>query len=85
MNLMLSFVNPLEYLPRISVIVGVIVAILGCAILFIAKRVTMAVRKTDVVDKSDKLYVTLQMIGIFLVLAGMIIIALPFEKTLYKV
>lgn len=84
MNTILSFVNPLEFLLRYTVITGMIVAIIGVALCFIAKRVTMAVRNQDTIDKKDNLYVSMMLIGLVLILVAMIIIALPIEGTLYK-
>jgi hypothetical protein len=45
----------------------------------------MAVRKSDYVDKTDKLYVVLMLLGLAFILIGMIIIALPIEGTFYKI
>ncbi len=85
MNLLLSFVNPLEFILRYTVIVGTILAIIGVAVSIMSKRIVMAIRKTDEVDKTDKLYVGLALLGLALILIGMIIMALPIENTLYKI
>ena len=85
MSLILSFVNPLEYLLRYTVIAGILVAAIGAAICFMAKRITMAKRNVAEVNKQDKLYVTLMLVGISLILIGMIIMVLPIEGTFYKV
>ncbi|HJD06033.1 MAG TPA: hypothetical protein IAB72_04115 [Candidatus Onthoplasma faecipullorum] len=85
MSTILSFVSPWEFLLRYTVITGVIIAIVGTAILFMAKRITMAKRKTDEINKNDKLYITLLIVGLMFVLIGMIIIALPIDATFYNV
>ena len=85
MSSLLSFVNPLEFLLRYVVIAGVIIAIIGAAICFMAKRITMAKRNTAQISKQDKLYTTLLLIGISLILVGMIVMVLPFEGTFYQV
>ncbi len=78
------FESPLEFLLRYTVIAGVIVAIIGLALCLIAKRITMAVRKSDDVSKNDKVYRSVLFTGIALILIGMIIIALPIEATFYR-
>lgn len=83
MNTLLSFVSPWEFLLRYTVIVGVVLAAIGVAICMMAKRITIAVRNVDVIDKRDKLYGGLMVAGLSLILAGMIVIALPVEATLY--
>lgn len=83
MSTILSFVSIWEFLLRYTVIAGVILAIIGTSICMMAKRITMAKRNQDVVNKSDSLYSGLLLAGIFLILLGMIVIALPFEATFY--
>ena len=84
MSTLLTYYNPLEFLLRYVSIVGIIIAIVGCSILMMAKRITIAKRHSSVIDKNDKLYFTLQMVGITLILIAMIIIALPINATLYR-
>ncbi len=83
MNL-LSFVSVWEFLLRYTVIFGMIVAAIGVAICLLAKRITLAKRKSDSLQKGDKLFQTLMIVGICLILVGLVLIALPIESTLYK-
>lgn len=83
MSLLLSFESPLEFLLRYTVIAGIIVAIVGTAICMMAKRITMAKRNNDYIDKSDRLYATLMFLGVAFILVGMILIALPIDATFY--
>lgn len=83
MNTLLSFVNPLEFLLRYTVIIGIILAIIGVAIFCSAKRITMAKRKQDEINSKDSFYNALRIIGVCLILAGMIIMVLPINATLY--
>ena len=76
--------EPLEFLLRYTVISGVIIAIIGTAFCMLAKRVTMTVRKQVEIDKKDRLYVTLMLLGLGFILVGMIIIALPIDVTFYR-
>ena len=85
MSLLLSFVNPLEFLLRYTVIAGVIVAAIGVAICLTAKRIVMAKRKTAVINRKDMLYTTLMLLGLGFLLVGMIIMVLPIEATFYVV
>lgn len=83
MNTLLAM-EPLEFLLRYSVISGMIIAIIGTALCMLAKRVTMMVRKQVEIDKKDRLYATLMLLGLGFILIGMIIIALPIEATFYR-
>jgi len=85
MGLILSFVHPLEFLLRYTVIAGVIVAAIGVAICMSAKRIVLAKRKTTVLDRKDRLYTTLMLLGLGFLLIGMIIMVLPIEATFYVV
>jgi hypothetical protein len=85
MSFILSFVNPLEFLLRYTVIAGVLVAAIGVAICLTAKRVVMAKRRTTTIDRKDGLYTTLMLLGLGLLLVGMIIMVLPIEATFYVV
>ena len=76
--------DPLEFLLRYNVIVGVIFAIIGAAICMMAKRITMAKRQQVEINKNDKYYVRLQLIGVAFIILGMICIALPLETSLYR-
>ena len=76
--------SPLEYLLRYTVIIGMLVSAIGVAICIMSKKITLKKRNTSELDKSDKLYFTLMMVGFGLILAGMIIIALPYGATFYK-
>lgn len=82
---LLSFVSVWEFLLRYTVIAGVVVASIGVAICMLAKRITMAKRHTDTIQKSDKLYQALIVTGLCLILLGLVFIALPIENTFFKV
>ena len=85
MSLILSFVNPLEFLLRYTVITGVIVCAIGVAVCLMVKRIVLAVRKTDYVDGKDKLFTTIMLLGLGFILAGMVIMVLPIEATFYVI
>jgi len=76
--------EPLEFLLRYNVIIGVFFAIVGTAISMMAKRIAMAKRKQVEIDSKDKFYSALKLIGLGFILIGMICIALPLETTFYR-
>ena len=76
--------EPLEFLLRYNVIVGIFFAIIGTSICMMAKRITMTKRQQVEIDSKDKLYVGLKFVGLALILLGMICIALPFETSFYR-
>lgn len=84
MSTLLSFVSPLEFLLRYTVITGIVIAVIGASICFMAKRITMAKRKSDEISKSDRFYVGLMVTGICFILVGMIIMVLPIDATFYN-
>ena len=55
------------------------------AICLSAKRIVLAKRKTTVLDRKDRLYTTLMLLGLGFLLIGMIIMVLPIEATFYVV
>lgn len=83
MSLFLAM-EPLEFLLRYTVITGVIIAIIGTSICMMAKRITMAKRKVVEINKKDRLYSTLMLLGLAFILIGMIIMVLPIEATFYR-
>ncbi len=85
MSNILSFVSPWEFILRYTVITGMVLAIIGTAILFMARKITLAKRNTDTLDKSDKLYQALLFVGVAFILVGMICIALPVDATFYRI
>lgn len=76
--------EPLEFLLRYTVITGMLIAIIGTALCMLAKRITMAKRNQVEINKKDKLYVTLMLLGLAFILIGMIIMVLPIEATFYR-
>jgi len=83
MSLFLAM-EPLDFLLRYTVITGIVFAIIGTAICMMAKRITMAKRKQVEINPKDKLYATLKLLGLALILIGMIIMVLPIEITFYR-
>ena len=76
--------EPLEFLLRYNVLAGMVVAIIGTAICMMAKRIAMAKKGQVEIDRNDSTYTKLKFLGLALIIVGMILIALPFEATLYR-
>jgi xanthine/uracil permease len=76
--------EPLEFLLRYNVLAGMVVAIIGTAICMMAKRIAMAKKGQVEIDRNDSTYTKLKFLGLALIIIGMILIALPFEATLYR-
>lgn len=66
-----------EFIVKVNVIAGIILCALGVASFILAGRIAQAVDKSDKVIKSSKAFITTRIVGLVLVLAGMILIALP--------
>ena len=49
-------------------IFSIIFAAFGMALILLAKRITKVVRKSDTIDDNDKLYNTLKIVGVCLIL-----------------
>lgn len=83
MKLLLAM-QPLEFLLRYTVVCGMVIAIIGTAICMTAKKITMIKRGQVEINKQDKLYSGLILLGIAFILVGMIIMVLPIEATFYR-
>lgn len=66
-----------EFIVKINVIAGIVCAMFGVACILISRRFAQAVDKTSKITKSSKAYVSTNVLGLVLILAGMILIALP--------
>lgn len=67
------FANPLAVL-------GVVLAALGLATAFIAKRLTKAIRRTDNVEPSDKIYVGICLFGLVMILVALVLVAVASSR-----
>ena len=67
-----------EFISKANVIIGIIIAAIGIASFIVASKLTTFLDKTEIVNKSSKVYITCKVVGIVCVLLGMILIALPF-------
>lgn len=74
---MLLAVTFTEFIVKINVIIGIIIASLGLGAIFLSRRITQMVDKVEIISKSSKTYVISKVVGLVMLLVGMILIALP--------
>ena len=74
---MLLAVKFSEFITRWNVVLGILLCSLGLALIFLARRVTQTIEKTDTVSKASKVYIVTKIAGVVVLLAGMILIAIP--------
>ena len=65
----------MEWLENPLAVLGVVLAAVGLATAFIAKRITKAIRHQDTIASNDKIYVSLCLFGLVLVLVALILVA----------
>lgn len=64
-----------QFLSNPLIIVGLILLAIGIATVALAKRITRVGRQTNEVDNNDRMYVTFKVMGLLLMLAGFICVA----------
>ena len=74
---MLLAVSFSQFISRGNVIAGIILASIGLAIIFLARRFTQTMEKTDAISRASKYYVVAKIVGVVVLLIGMILIAIP--------
>lgn len=62
-----------DYLLTPARIAGLSLIIIGVALAFLAKRLTRVIKKQDMVEKGDKLYASILLFSLVLILGGMIV------------
>lgn len=73
--LALDLTSLLDRIQKPHVITGLILAVLGFAIILLAKRIAFVARKdkSKPVDNNNKLYITLKALGLVMLLVALII------------
>lgn len=66
-----------EFIQKGNVIIGIILAILGVGCWLLARNITVAIRKTEVVKPNDAILIGLKVAGLVALLLGMVLIAIP--------
>ncbi len=65
-----------QFLSEGLVIVGIALIAVGVAVGFLARRITRAVRQNNNIDNHDKLFLTLKITGMILILVGFLCIGI---------
>ncbi len=65
-----------QFLGQPLIAVGVILLIIGLVTIVLAKRITRVARQSNKISNSDKLYVTLKIVGLLVMLAGFICVSI---------
>jgi len=68
-------ISLIQFLNKPLVIIGLILLSFGIATAFLAKRVTRVARQKNEIENSDRIYLTFKIIGLLLILAGFIFVA----------
>ena len=69
-------VSLIQFLHNPLIIVGLILLSFGIATCVLAKRITRVARQQNEIDPEDKMYTTFKIIGLLLILAGFVCIAI---------
>lgn len=69
---MLLFVDLMTRLSMPNVIVGIVLSVVGISFAFLSKRIARAIRKNQDISENDNIYVTLKVVGLILIVAGLI-------------
>lgn len=72
-----------QFLSESLVIIAIALIAVGVAVGFLARRITRAVRQNNNIDNHDKLFLTLKITGMVLILVGFLCIGI--EVILYLV
>jgi len=68
-------VSLIEFLNQALIIIGLILLAFGIATVILAKRMTRVARQQNEIDQDDKIYTTFKIVGLLLILAGFVCIA----------
>ena len=68
-------VSLIQFLHNPLIIVGLILLSFGIATCVLAKRITRVARQQNEIDPEDKMYTAFKIIGLLLILAGFVCIA----------
>ena len=73
---MLMFMDLDEWFANPMAVVGVVLAAVGLAMALIARRVTVAVRGTRDIKSDDKVFLSIKVFGLIVILVGLVLVAL---------
>lgn len=68
-------VSLIQFLSNPLIIIGLILLAFGIATVCLAKRITRVARQTNKVDQNDRIYVAFKVVGLLLMVAGFVFVA----------
>lgn len=69
-------IDLVERLSQTNVIIGLVLAALGLALSFLAKRIASVAHKTDEVSDDDKIFLGIKAFGLVMILVALIILVI---------
>ena len=77
-------VSLIQFLNNPLIIIGLILLAFGISTVCLAKRITRVARQTNNVDTNDKIYVTFKVVGLLLMIAGVVLVAVDIVLYIVK-
>jgi len=74
MNYLLNAVGFIETIMKVEFLTSVLLGALGFAVICLAKRITKTIRKTNLIAPDDKIYITIKIIGLILVVLAFVVL-----------
>ncbi len=65
--------NILTRFMQVNVITGIILLVIGILLAFLASKITKMIKKTDKIEPSDKVFLTIKAVALVLVLISLIV------------
>ena len=76
MNYLLNAIGLLETLMKVEFLTSILLGAIGFAVICLAKRITKTIRKTNFIAPDDKIYITIKVIGLILVVIAFVVLLL---------
>ncbi len=74
MNLLNATNSIIDALVQVEFITSIILGALGFAVICLAKRITKTIRKTNFISSDDKVYISIKIIGLILVVLAFVVL-----------
>lgn len=73
---LLNAIGLIETLLRVDFLTSIILGAVGFAVICLARRITKTIRKTNFIAPDDKIYITIKVVGLLLVVIAFLILLL---------
>ena len=74
MSLLNATASLLETITKVDFLTSILLGALGFAVICLAKRITKTIRKTNFIASDDKVYISIKLIGLILVVIAFTIL-----------